>query len=68
MVRVGEETGALEEMLLKQADLYEREVRHAVDRLLSLLVPLMTVVMGLIVAGLIASILLAILSINDLAT
>jgi general secretion pathway protein F len=68
MVRVGEETGALEEMLLKQADLYEREVRHAVDRLLSLLVPLMTVLMGMIVAGLIASILLAILSINDLAT
>ncbi len=68
MIRVGEETGALEEMLLKQADLYEREVRHAIDRLLSLLVPVMTVVMGLIVAGLIASILLAILSINDLAT
>lgn len=68
MVRVGEETGSLEEMLVKQAELYEREVKHAVDRLLALLVPLMTVVMGLIVAGLIASILLAILSINDLAT
>jgi general secretion pathway protein F len=68
MIRVGEETGALQDMLLKQAELYEREVRHAVDRLLALMVPLMTVVMGMIVAGLIASILLAILSINDLAT
>ena len=68
MIRVGEETGALQDMLLKQDELYEREVRHAVDRLLALMVPLMTVVMGMIVAGLIASILLAILSINDLAT
>ena len=68
MMRVGEETGSLDEMLLKQAGLYEHEVKHAVDRLLALLVPLMTVVMGMIVAGLIASIMLAILSINDLAT
>ncbi|MEI9997325.1 MAG: type II secretion system F family protein [Rhizomicrobium sp.] len=68
LVRVGEETGTLEDMLLKQAELYEHEVKHAVDRLLALLVPVLTVVMGLVVAGLIASILLAILSINDLAT
>jgi general secretion pathway protein F len=67
MLRVGEETGSLEEMLLQQAELYEREVRHSVDRLLSLLVPVMTVLMGLVVAGLIASILVAILSVNDLA-
>jgi general secretion pathway protein F len=68
MIRVGEESGSLQEMLLKQADLYEHEVKHAVERLLGLLVPLMTVVMGLMVAGLIASIAVAILSINDLAT
>jgi general secretion pathway protein F len=67
MLRVGEETGSLEEMLLQQAELYEREVRHSVDRLLALLVPVMTVLMGLAVAGLIASILVAILSVNDLA-
>ncbi len=68
MVRVGEQTGSLDEMLMKQADFYELEVKHGVDRLLALLVPVLTVVMGMIVAGLIASILLAILSINDLAT
>jgi general secretion pathway protein F len=67
LVRVGEETGSLDEMLLRQADLYEREVKHAVDRLLTLMVPLLTVFMGMIVAGLIASILLAIQSVNDLA-
>ncbi|HXL98290.1 MAG TPA: type II secretion system F family protein [Rhizomicrobium sp.] len=67
LVRVGEETGRLDEMMLRQAELYEREIKHSVDRLLALLVPLLTVFMGLIVAGLIASILLAILSVNDLA-
>lgn len=68
LIRVGEETGALAEMLEKQAELYEHEVKHRVDRLLALAVPLMTVVMGMLVAGLIGSILVAILSINDLAT
>jgi general secretion pathway protein F len=67
LVRIGEETGRLDEMLLRQAELYEREIKHAVDRLMTLLVPFMTVFMGLIVAGLIASILMAILSVNDLA-
>jgi general secretion pathway protein F len=67
LIRVGEETGSLDAMLLKQAELYEREVKHAVDRLLALMVPLITVVMGVIVAGLIGSIIVAIFSINDLA-
>jgi len=67
LIRVGEETGALDSMLLKQAEFYEREVRHRIDRLLALLVPLMTVLMGVIVAGIIASIIVAIFSLNDLA-
>lgn len=67
MMRVGEESGQLDAMLLRQADLYEREVKHAVDRMVALLVPALTIFMGLIVAGLIGSILLAILSVNDLA-
>lgn len=66
-VRVGEETGKLDEMLLRQADLYERSIKHTVDRLLALLVPVLTILLGMVVAGLIASILVAILSINDLA-
>jgi general secretion pathway protein F len=67
MMRVGEETGQLDAMLLRQAELYEREIRHTIDRLVALLVPCMTIFMGLIVAGLIGSILVAILSVNDLA-
>src|SRR5262249_25444272 len=68
MVLVGEQTGSLEEILLKQADYYELEVRHGIERFLALLVPVLTIVMGMVVAGLIASILVAIVSVNDLAT
>jgi len=68
MMRIGEESGQLDTMLLRQADLYEREIKHTIDRLVALLVPCLTIVMGLIVAGLIGSILVAILSVNDLAT
>lgn len=67
MMRVGENTGQLEVILLRLAEMYEREVRHTIDRLVALMVPVMTIVMGLIVAGLIGSIMVAILSVNELA-
>jgi general secretion pathway protein F len=67
LIRVGEETGKLDEMLLRQADLDEGRIKHAIDRLLALLVPILTVILGLIVGGLIASMMMAILSVNDLA-
>jgi general secretion pathway protein F len=67
MIIVGEETGRLEEMLLKVADVYDDEVENAVKRLLSLMEPLLILGLGLMVGGIIMSILLAILSINDLA-
>ncbi|MGQ0636716.1 MAG: type II secretion system F family protein [Planctomycetaceae bacterium] len=49
MVDVGEETGALDNMLYKIADVYDEEVSVLVDGLISLLEPLMVVVLGLIV-------------------
>lgn len=49
MVDVGEETGALDNMLYKVADVYDEEVSVLVDGLISLLEPLMVVVLGLIV-------------------
>jgi general secretion pathway protein F len=67
LIRVGEESGKLDDMLLRQADLDEQRIRHTVDRLLALLVPCLTIVLGLIVGGLIASMMTAILSLNDLA-
>jgi general secretion pathway protein F len=67
MVRVGEETARLDELLLKVAEIYERETRRAIDRLLALLVPAITIGLGLVVAVVIGSILTAILSVYDLA-
>lgn len=67
MVKVGEETGKLEEMLIRVADVYDIEVQRTVKRMLALLEPLLIVGLGLIVAAIIVSILVAILSVNDLA-
>ena len=67
MVRVGEETGKLPDMLSKVADLFEREVKTATERLVALLVPAVTIVMGIVIAGIITTILTTMLSVNDLA-
>jgi len=67
LIRVGEESGRQEEMLFKIADIFETETRRSIDRMLALLGPALTVVLGLVVAGVIGSILTAILSVYDLA-
>ncbi|HEX3430102.1 MAG TPA: type II secretion system F family protein [Rhizomicrobium sp.] len=67
LIRIGEESGKLDEMLLRQADLDELRIKHKVDRALALLVPVLTIGLGMMVAGLIASMLVAIISVNDLA-
>lgn len=67
MVIVGEETGKLEEMLIRVADVYDDEIQSAVKKMLSLLEPVLILGLGLLIGGIIMSILLAILSINDLA-
>jgi general secretion pathway protein F len=64
-IRIGEATGRLDEMLLRQADLFDGEVRRQIDRGLALLVPAVTIVMGMLVAGIITSVMTAILSVND---
>jgi general secretion pathway protein F len=67
LIRVGEESGRQEDMLLKIADILEGDTQRSVDRLLALLTPVLTVVLGLVVAGVIGSILTAVLSVYDLA-
>jgi general secretion pathway protein F len=49
------------------ADVLEDESQRTLERLLSLVVPVLTITMGLIVAGLISSVLIGLLSINELA-
>ena len=66
MVRVGEETGRLEEMLLKVADTFETEVRTEMKRLLGLLEPAIILGMGVLVAFIVVAMLLAIFSINEI--
>lgn len=67
MVRVGEETGSLDQMLLDVADIYDKEVNQSLKKLLNLLEPLMILTLGVLIAAIIFSILLALLSINELA-
>ena len=66
MIRVGEESGTLDAMLAKVADIFDRETKESVQRMLTLLEPALIVGLGIIVAGIIISILMAILGANDL--
>src|SRR5438552_10506592 len=66
MVRVGEETGRLEEMLLKVAETFENDVRVELKRVLGLLEPAMILGMGVLVAFIVVAMLLAIFSINEI--
>ncbi len=67
MIRMGEETGRLEEMLLRVATIYDKQLKVSIQRMLALLEPVLIITLGLMIAGIIISILLAILSVNDLA-
>jgi general secretion pathway protein F len=66
MITVGEETGQLDEMLLKIADAYDLQVRTTVDRLLAMLVPLLTILIAGFIALIVISMVMAILSMNDM--
>lgn len=66
-LRTGEETAQLGLMLNRLADVLDREVRTAIQRLISVMTPAITVLMGGVVATVIASIMSAILGFNDLA-
>jgi general secretion pathway protein F len=67
LIRIGEETGRLEEMLQELAEIYEQEVQRALERLLALLVPGITIAMGAAIALIIVAVMTAMISINDLA-
>lgn len=58
MVKIGEESGSLESMLVKTSDYYEEELETAIKQLLSLLEPAMIIVMGVIIGGIVASVML----------
>ena len=66
LLQVGEESGNLEAMLTQLAQIYEREVKSALRRLMAVLEPALILGLAVIIAAIILSIVVAILSINDL--
>ena len=67
LLSVGEETGRLDSMFVRMADIYDADTRASIRRFTSLFEPLVILVMGLVVGTLILSMLLAIVGMNDVA-
>lgn len=65
--RTGEESSQLGPMLVRLADVLDRDVRIQLQRLIGLLTPAITIILGAVVATIIAAIMAAILGFNDLA-
>lgn len=68
MIAVGEEVNRVPHMLLRAAELHEEAVETRIGRLFAVMTPLITAGLGLLVGGLILSVMSAIFSVNDLAT
>ena len=67
MITVGETSGALDEMLIKVSQTYDKEVEQAIKQVISLIEPMMILLMALIIGFIVVSMLLAIFSANDIA-
>jgi general secretion pathway protein F len=67
LLSVGEETGRLDAMFNRMADIYDTDTRASIRRFTALFEPLIILVMGIMVGALILSMMLAITSINDVA-
>ncbi len=67
LLTVGEETGRLDQMFARMADIYEDDTRASIKRFTSVFEPIVILVMGIMVGALILSMLLAITSINEVA-
>lgn len=65
MIAIGEEAGSLDAMLAKVADFYEEEVDNAIDSLSSLLEPLIMVILGVLVGGLVIAMYLPIFKLGS---
>ena len=67
MVEVGESTGALQEMLNSLADFYDEEIDTNLGRFITLVEPILLVVMGLIIAGLLLSLYMPLFNMGGLS-
>jgi type IV pilus assembly protein PilC len=66
MIAIGEESGAIDEMLSKIATIYEAEVDDMVDGLTSLLEPMIMAVLGVVIGGLIIAMYLPIFQMGNI--
>jgi general secretion pathway protein F len=67
LLTVGEETGRLDSMFVRMADIYETDTRASIKRFTAIFEPVVILVMGMLIGSLILSMLLAITSINEVA-
>jgi len=68
MILVGEESGRLEEMLMRVADVYDREVQVAIKRFLSVLEPALILSLAVLIGGIVFSILLGVMGMSELVS
>jgi general secretion pathway protein F len=67
MITVGEETGKLDDMLLRTAMMLEQQSQRRIERVMTLLTPVLTIGIAALVGALILTVMNAILSVNDMA-
>jgi general secretion pathway protein F len=67
MISIGEEAGKLDQMLIRVATAFEQNLQRSIDRFMTILTPLLTMVIAALVGSLIMTVMNAVLSINDLA-
>jgi general secretion pathway protein F len=68
MISIGEETGKLPAMLLRVGVMFEKQTQRAIERVMGLVTPALTILIALVVGGLIMTVMDAVLGINELAT
>jgi general secretion pathway protein F len=68
MILVGEESGRLEEMLNRVADVYDREVQISIKRFLAILEPAMILGLAVLIGGIVFSILLGVMGMSELVS
>ena len=66
MILVGEESGRLEEMLARVAEVYDREVQTAIKRFLSVLEPVLILSLAVLIGGIVFSILMGVMGMSEL--
>ncbi|MBI1981539.1 MAG: type II secretion system F family protein [Methylocystis sp.] len=67
MISIGEETGQLDDMLLRIATMFERQTHRSIERAMGLLTPALTILIAVVVGGLIMTVMDAVLGVNELA-